>query len=71
MESGTSSLIVILRDRVNEFAASFDNLDAQQLANRLLHEPTMRLRAGELTSDDVESVVSQIESRLRDDFLVS
>ena len=71
MESGTASLIVILRDRVNELAASFDNLDARQLANRLLHEPTMRLRAGELTPDDIDGVVSQIESRLRDEFLVS
>lgn len=71
MESGTPSLIVILRERVNELAASFENPDVRKLANRLLHEPTMRLRAGELTSDDIDSVVSQIESRLRDDFPVS
>lgn len=71
MESGTPSLIVILRERVNKLAASFENPDVRKLANRLLHEPTMRLRAGELTSDDIDSVVSQIESRLRDDFPVS
>ena len=67
METDTATRILDLRQRVNNIVASFDHDrrdDMQKLANRLLHGPTMQLREGKLSREDIDSVVQTIERRL-------
>ena len=42
-----------------------NNLQLKQLANRLLHKPTMQIREGRLNSKEIESVAVGIERQLR------
>ena len=69
METGTAEQISRLRRRVNEFVASlghtrgdYDRL--QKEANKLLHAPTLQLREGTLSGDEIEDVAMTIEKKL-------
>lgn len=66
METDTAKQISQLRRRVNEFVASVDNGDAglQKVANKLLHGPTMQLREGTLSVDEIEDVAWSIERNI-------
>jgi hypothetical protein len=65
MDTNAVENISQLRQRVNEVVASHcrgGNL--QKMANKLLHTPTMQLRQGFLSRDDIEDVVMMIEKEL-------
>ncbi len=70
METDTAARILDLRQRVNNVVASFDpdrRDGIQKLANKLLHEPTIQLREGKLSDEDVNGVAQMIERKLRSD----
>lgn len=66
MESDTTSQIASMRQRVSDIVSSLDSSTKKlnTMANRLLHEPTMRLREGKLSRTDVDEVVRRIEKQL-------
>lgn len=67
MDTNTAENISHLRQRVNEVVASLSHCrgsDLQKMANKLLHTPTMQLRQGMLSGDDIEDVVMRIEKEL-------
>lgn len=66
----TAHDVTQLRQRVNEiaFSISQDSKDASRLtkvANELLHQPTILLREGKLSSIEIEDVIKGIENELR------
>ncbi len=81
MESDTAEQISQMRQRVNEIVSSLlengtndSNIDTynkhrvelQKMANKLLHLPTMQLREGILSEEEIEEVVKGIEKHLID-----
>lgn len=67
MDTNTTENISRLRERVNQVVASLSHgrgSDLQKMANKLLHTPTMQLRQGILSGDEVEDVVTRIEKEL-------
>ncbi|KAL7533343.1 hypothetical protein ACHAWF_004458 [Thalassiosira exigua] len=70
MEPDAAGRISTLRARVHDVVASLDGdgdgLDLRATANRLLHAPTMRLREGTMSEEEVEREVERIEGELRD-----
>ena len=71
MDSNAVEHISYLRQRVTTVVASLgycsdDNL--QKMANKLLHTPTIQLREGVLTRDDIDDVVMAIEKELISQF---
>ena len=64
-KSDTSTQITAMRQRVNDIVVSLgDEQSLHKVANRLLHEPTILIREGNLTQDDIEDVVKSIEKQL-------
>jgi hypothetical protein len=71
MEAHAVEYISHLRQRVNEVVASFGqdrNGNLQRTANKLLHSPTIQLRQGILSGNDIEDVVIMIEKELMSQF---
>ena len=70
MDLETTTQIANMRQSVNDIIASLaessggGGKDLQKLANKLLHEPTMQLREGNLSHDDIQGVVRMIETQL-------
>ena len=70
MATDTTEQISQLRQSINDIVASLDNTnngkrnELQKRANKLLHEPTMQLREGSLSQDEIEEVVKSIKTRL-------
>ena len=66
MESDTTSQIASMRQRVSDIVSSLDSSTNKlhKMANRLLHEPTMKCREGKLSQTDVDEVVRKIEKQL-------
>ena len=69
METDTAEQISRLRRRVNEIVASlghtgggYDRL--QKEANKLFHAPTLQLREGSLSGEEIEAVAMTIEKKL-------
>ena len=64
-ESNTATQITAMRQRVDDIVVSLgDEQSLHKVANRLLHEPTILIREGNLTQDDIEDVVKSIEKQL-------
>mmetsp|Transcript_36456 Transcript_36456/g.59478 ORF Transcript_36456/g.59478 Transcript_36456/m.59478 type:complete len:227 (-) Transcript_36456:94-774(-) len=77
METDTAEQISQLRRRVNNIVASLEGgisktgiktnkMQLQKMANKLLHVPTMQLREGQLSREDIDNVVKKIEKQLID-----
>ena len=71
MDLETTTQIANMRQSVNDIVASLakssgcgGGKELQKLANKLLHEPTMELREGNLSHEDVQCVVGMIETQL-------
>ncbi len=67
MDANAVEYISHLRQRVNEVVESFGqdrNGNLQKIANKLLHTPTIQLRQGILSGNDIEDVVIMIEKEL-------
>jgi len=70
MDLETTTQIANIRQSVNDIVASLakssggGGKELQKLANKLLHEPTMELREGNLSHEDVQCVVGMIETQL-------
>lgn len=69
METDTAEQISRLRRWVNEIVASlghtgggYDRL--QKEANKLFHAPTLQLREGSLSGEEIEAVAMTIEKKL-------
>ena len=64
-ESDIATQISTLRQRINDVVVSLgDEQSLHKVANRLLHEPTMLIREGQLSQNDIEDVVRTIEKQL-------
>ena len=64
-ESDTATQITTMRQRVNDIVVSLgDEKPLHKVANRLLHKPTMQIREGKLSQNDIEDVVRTIEKQL-------
>ena len=64
-ESDIVTQISTLRQRVNDIVVSLgDEQSLHKVANRLLHEPTMQIREGKLSQNDIEDLVRMIEEQL-------
>ena len=71
MDTNAVERISYLRQRVTKVVASLgycSDGNLQKMANKLLHTPTMQLREGVLTRDDIEDVVMTIEKELISQF---
>lgn len=71
MDANAVEYISHLRQRVNEVVESFGqdrNGNLQKIANKLLHTPTIQLRQGILSGNDIEDVVIMIEKELMSQF---
>lgn len=72
MQNGSSAQISLLRQRIHNFVDELSSECAnegsssqlKQLANRLLHEPTMRIRQQMLFEDEMEAIIAEIERQL-------
>ena len=70
METDTTERISLLRRRVDDIVASLGHASGggddrlRKAANKLLHGPTLRLREGTLSGDEIEDVVRTIEREL-------
>jgi len=76
METDTAEQISQLRRRVDKIIASLANglgddmvtdknhIQLRKMANKLLHEPTMRLREGGIDRGEIDDVVRGIEMKL-------
>ena len=70
METDTAERISLLRRRVDDIVASLGHASGggddrlRKAANKLLHGPTLRLREGTLSGDEIEDVVRTIEREL-------
>ena len=70
MDLETTTQIANMRQSVNDIVSSLAKSsggggnELQKLANKLLHEPTMELREGNLSHEDVQCVVGMIETQL-------
>mmetsp|Transcript_31943 Transcript_31943/g.68987 ORF Transcript_31943/g.68987 Transcript_31943/m.68987 type:complete len:118 (+) Transcript_31943:1513-1866(+) len=76
METDTAEQISQLRRRVDEIVAFLANglgddmgtdknhIQLKKMANKLLHEPTMRLREGGIERGEIDDVVRDIEMKL-------
>ena len=54
--------ITLIRDDT----ATKNRVELEKLANKLLHTPTMQLRQGRLSENEMEDAVIRIERQLRD-----
>ena len=72
MEADTANHIMQLRRQVEDLVASLetvasnDRIELRKMANKLLHAPTMQLREGALSGEDVDGVATRIERELLD-----
>jgi hypothetical protein len=69
MAMDTAEQISRLRRRVNEIVASLGHTEGgydrlQKEANKLLHAPTLQLREGSLSGEEIEDVAMTIEKKL-------
>ena len=70
METDTTEQISQLRQSINDIVASLESTnnakrnELQKRANKLLHGPTMQLREGLLSQDDIKEVVMGITTKL-------
>ena len=70
METDTTEQISQLRQSINDIVASLEStnnakrIELQKRANKLLHGPTMQLREGLLSQDDIKEVVMGITTQL-------
>lgn len=51
---------------ISDGVTGTDDLQLKQLANKLLHKPTMQLRQEKLSGDEIEEVVFNIGRQLRE-----
>lgn len=64
-ESDTATQISIMRRRVNDIVVSLgDEQSLHKVANKLLHKPTMQIREGKLSQNDIKDLVRMIEKQL-------
>ena len=72
MEADTAHHIMQLRRQVEDLVASLetvasdDRIELRKMANKLLHAPTMQLREGALSGEEVAGVATRIERELLD-----
>jgi hypothetical protein len=72
METDTAERISLLRRRVDDIVASLGDAGGggdgddrlRKAANKLLHGPTLRLREGTLSGDEIEDVARTIGKEL-------
>ena len=72
METDTANQISQMRRRVKEIVSSLssynnNHIQLQKMANKLLHAPTMQLREGVLSEEQIDDVVNRIEKQLTDE----
>lgn len=68
----SASQISILRHRITDIVQYLTMNDAEnsrselsKIANVLLHAPTMKLREGQMTDEEMESIMAAVESELK------
>lgn len=67
MRRGVDEMVASLEKRTNgDGISTKDHRNLRKVANRLLHEPTMRLREGDLSLDEIDNVLRSIEAELVD-----